>query len=143
MNEATLKLIDACCEARERPDFAPMSSLTHCNEAVHYIASKLGFGGFVGMLANNMIDLMNRDPHFQPIPMAEAQTFANLGMLVIAGEKAMPHGHVCVVRPGNMAMSGNWKVLVPKIINVGQRNFIDKIISWAFRSEPKFWVWKP
>lgn len=143
MEENALKLIDACCSALEKPEFAPRNSTTYCNQAVQYIATMMGCIEFsASMNANRMIDMMAQSEHFAEIPVENAQAYANNGSLVIAGLKAMPHGHVCVIRPGKEIYSGKWMIKAPRIINVGGENFISRSLSWAFKDIPKVYLWR-
>lgn len=137
-------LIDACCEAIEKPEFKPTSNVTFCNLGVSYVAWKMGLLDFQGKTANQIIDHMITHPeHFRQIDLSEAQTEANSGKLVLAGQSELPHGHVCVVRPGNEGYSGNWVRPAPKVLNIGKINFISKGLNYSFSQIPLLWVWKP
>ena len=85
---------------------------------------------------------MARTPEWNPIALGLAQDAANNGQLVIAGMKADPHGHVCVVRPGIAGTSGHWVgAVVPKVLNIGETNFIGKGLNFAFQEIPQIWAW--
>jgi hypothetical protein len=140
MNDNLFRLIDACCEAYDNPAFKPNGGITYCNQAVHFISERLGFSGFKGMMANQMATFLKKSKAWKQIPFQEAQSRANDGQLVIAAVAQNPHGHVAVIRPGLMGMSGKWKMAVPKVVNIGAENFIGKPINWAFRDPPDVFV---
>src|SRR5262245_31508649 len=94
------RLIDACCEVYDNPEFVPREGMTFCNRAVQYIAEKMGYMGFTGLLANQIMALMKNSEDFEAITLDQAQAEANKGRLVIAGIIQDPHGHVVVIRPG-------------------------------------------
>lgn len=102
----------------------------------------MGFKSFEGLLANQMIDLMEKDGAWSKVDMTQCQVLANAGSLVIAGLKAEPHGHVNVICPGREKTSGRWGQ-VPSCANVGKDVFIGKGINWAFSDSPTFYVWRP
>lgn len=140
------RLIDACCEAYDNPAWIPHDGKTFCNFAVNYICHVMGYDGFGAksgpLLANAMIDLMRANLKiWQPIPMAQAQQFANQGSLVIACQSKRPHGHVAVIRPGEQVYSTKWKAAVPKCVNIGAQNSIGRGINWVFPARPEIFVW--
>lgn len=158
-------LIDAICEVFEKSlpggDFAEKDGVTHCNEAVSYVAKKLGYLGFDAVwtanpddaiLANRMFDLMAKSPDWMQIDGIVAQSHANTGALVIAAWKnrAGLHGHVAVVRPGMLTYSSKWgnqppqTPRIPKVVNVGKAEyrFIARGSNWAFGDEPSYFVLK-
>lgn len=139
-----ITLIDAICEARENRDFLPKNGETFCNYAVNYVASKMGYTKFKGMLANKICEAMRGNGDWLQIEPKAAQYHANQGELVIAGQiHPNGHGHVCIVRPGNLTSSGRWNSNeVPKIFNVGQDIFLDKGSNWAFTEKPNYFVLK-
>ncbi len=146
------KLIDACCEAYDNEGWKPIQDnpstpenerRTFCNFAVNYVATKMGYVGFKGLLANQIVELMETSnstslPRWTRIKASEAQELANLGFLVIAGVKETPHGHVAVVRPGNSTQSGKWKTSAPKLMNVGAKNSIAVGANFVFKEIPQF-----
>lgn len=125
-------------------EFAPETVngnlVTKCNQFVSYVAKSLGYFGFDGLNANQMIELMKKTDSgwIQPADHTTAQNHANQGVLVVAG-KSNPsgHGHVCLVIPGILEKSGSWSVSVPKCVNVGKDVFIGKKISAAFTAQDK------
>lgn len=122
---------------------------TYCNYFVYAVCSKMGYKGFWSsdrkgpLMANEMIDLMSKEVDWMKEKDGNmGQYHANIGSLVIAAQKADVHGHVAVVRPGEMIYSGKWGKLVPRIANVGKDVFIDKGVNFAFAEEPAYFVLK-
>lgn len=149
MNGSTsllLTIIDTCCELSDplvHPELVPAGGVTHCNQSVNIVAQRCGFPGFNGLMANQIIDVMDSSPDWMPLSLGLAQGTANSGQLVIAGEKGSPHGHVVVVRPGIAGVSGKWPgASVPKVLNVGAQNSIGRGLNYAFQDIPRLWVWK-
>ena len=142
MAKNLFKLIDAICEVYSDKSLQPTETETYCNLAVDMVCSKMNYYEFRGLTANQMIIQMENSERWQKIDMDFAQDKANEGNLVIAGRMDSPHGHIVVVRPGNMAHSHKWNRLVPKCINVGKNNFIDKGINFAFIELPRFYLLK-
>ena len=150
-------LIDSICEAYDlytKPPFLH-TPYTYCNLCVNFIAVRMGFWGFTNskgmppvLVANDIVKTMTeaQASGWELLDGATAQLAANTGFLVVAGQKGEPHGHVAVVRPGNMVESSKWMKLVPKVLNIGKTNFIDKGVNFAFDEEPEyFWLrgeWK-
>lgn len=138
-----LLLLDAIHLPLLRPEYQPQinSGITHCNGYVNEVCQIYGYKGFDGMLANDMVDLMERDAAWSPVAIDKCQFLANTGSLIIAGIKSLPHGHVNVVCPGREKSSGRWGN-VPSCANVGKDVFIGKGINWAFSEMPKFYGWR-
>jgi len=137
-----LRLIDACCEVYDNPNYRPRGGMTFCNQAVMSIAEKVGYSKFKSMLANQMVAFMRSSPDWSPLKIEEAQEYANKGNLVVAGLQGQPHGHVVVVRPGMSGFSQKWGMAVPKVVNVGAENFIGKSLNWVFQKKPEVYVLK-
>lgn len=134
-------LVDAICEAYDTKAFRPSDGATHCNEVIQYVCRKFNYTKFYGKVANEIIDIMKApDSPWSNITPNEAWQAANEGSLVIAGLKAEPHGHVCIVRPGTLEFSGNWKENAPKVMNMGKNCFIDKGANYAFHDKPEYFV---
>jgi hypothetical protein len=165
METSVPKLNDAWCEAFEASlpggKFAEKDGATHCNEAVNYVAKKMGYSGFDDLrtkfpddaiLANAMFELMVLSPDWMQVDGTVAQAHANEGALVVAAWKspAGVHGHVAVIRPGNLTHSTKWGNLppdpprIPKVANIGkaENRFIARGANWAFGEEPKYFVLK-
>lgn len=145
MNQLSLlRLIDACCEVRDNPDYFPKDGKTFCNLAVNYIAMRMGYGGFQTLMANQITDLISSSLDWIKIDSEVAQYHANNGGFVIAAWKNPEgHGHVVVVRPGEFASSTKWKSdKVPKVINIGKDVSIGKGANYAFAEVPNYYVLK-
>lgn len=159
------KLVDAICEAFEKSlpggEFAASDAVTHCNEAVNFVAKRMGYAGFDDLrtaapddaiLANQMFDLMAKSPDWLEVDGVVAQSHANVGALIVAAWKNSSgvHGHVAIVRPGNCAYSAKWgnqppqPPMIPKVSNVGKAElrFIGRGANWAFGDPPKYFAWK-
>lgn len=138
----SLSLLDAIHLPLCRPEYQPRNGETFCNKYVAEVATGCGFKGLESLLANQIIDLVSTHHQWSEIPMEKAQELANAGSLILAGLKAAPHGHVCVVCPGKSKTSGRWGE-VPTVANVGKEVWIGKGINWAFSTKPKLYVWRP
>ena len=151
-----IKLIDTVCEVfmmgqHDKP-FFPRNGTTYCNEAVNQVLLKYEYKKFNkpsfdhpynAVWANSMIwEMMNNKNDWMAIAGDVAQCHANCGSVVIAGLKNLngDHGHVCVVMPGTMSMSGHLNKMVPKVMNIGKDVFIGKGSSYAFHTEPLYFV---
>jgi len=136
-------LIDMCCFVYDHPKYKPADGKSYCNIAVNAIACVYGFVGFRGMTANQMVAVMDQDGFNFDWPNGlEAQLLANRGHLVIAGQKAEPHGHVCVIRPAEPTFSGKWNEIVPMAMNIGSTNSISKGVNYIFKDRPKYYHFK-
>ncbi len=67
----------------------------------------------------------------------QAQGYANLGKAVIAVEYANAgSGHVCIIIPGNLTPSGQWKLSCPNsasfFINKPSKAYVGMSLSYAF-----------
>lgn len=142
MTKDMLALLDAIHLPLCRPEYAPGGDLTHCNAYVNEVCQLYGFNDFDGLLANEMIDAMEVSASWSKVTIDQCQNMANMGILVIAGLKALPHGHVNVICPGKEKASGRWGN-VPSCSNVGADIFIGKGINWAFPDMPAFYAWRP
>ena len=74
-----------------------------------------------------------------------ATAWASQGHLVIAAQ-ANPdpggHGHVCIICPSSETLFSNkWGRPVPLAANVGASNWIDKALSFAFKTEPDLYLY--
>ena len=49
--------------------------------------------------------------------------------------------HIVVLRPGVFVKSAKWKKNVPKCLNIGKTNFIDKGVNYAFEKPPHYFVY--
>lgn len=153
MKHNVLKLINVICYAYDRvrepkedeENWMPHAGKTYCNKVVNLISMNLGYLKFAGMYANAMIDHITDNPQeWMELNIEQAQDMANMGRLVIAGNKneESGHGHVIVIRPGDENWSNKWQQYCPKCINVGREVFIAQGINWAFINIPKFYMLK-
>jgi len=146
------KLRRACDEVLElpqlRPEFNDKGNLvrTWCNVGVHEICSRMGINDFSdekgkgAICANAIVEWCVGDGSWMEVKTKdgkpdheEANRLACNGVVVIAGKKQFPHGHVAVVYPGGMVKSGGWGAWVPRVANIGK----DKEpraagLNWAF-----------
>lgn len=150
-------LFDAICDVYDRSDFRPNADgSTHCNQAVHAIASvAFNYNGFRDMTADQMVDHMALTPDdWNLSSLEQAQDNANNGSLVVAGLRSsalgQQHGHIVVIRPGRVCDSGKWGP-VPRCLNIGAHDFIARGqngsltgmpvgVNEAFIPKPKFYV---
>jgi hypothetical protein len=146
INEAVIKLSFACQYAVKYPDWKATivkksngntdESVTHCNQAVDYIAYKMGCEWFKDKNANQIYDIMVRNfPKFVPVEFPLAAKEANKGKLVIAAQKGKEHGHVAVLYPAEMEKSGTFGCMVPMVANVGLHNGVMRL-SQGFKKDP-------
>lgn len=139
------KLIDALIDVYLNEKYLPVyvegRYVTYCNMALHDIMKRFGYDKFKDRLANDIIDIIKNSPEYwldyRPFPNKEQ---LNSGYLIVACEKIDPHGHVVVLRPGEFVYSNKWDMYVPKCLNIGKTNFINKGINWAFDKLPYFYM---
>lgn len=154
-----LTLIDAICDAYDNQAFAPhQDGTTFCNEGVNSVATAMGYKGFAGMNADQIVAFMAASPDWSPVPLEQAQELANQGSLLVAGLDSktleQAHGHVAVIRPGRPVYSGKWNTNVcPRVLNIGAENFIARAkkgpltnqpagVNESFQPLPKIYVWR-
>lgn len=95
-------------------------------------------------------------PEFREVSLSAIQFQANAGNLLFAVQSSYnmsaEHGHICVIRPGTMKISGKWGK-IPACMNIGGENFIalgqngvmkglPVGINEAFKQLPRFFAWK-
>lgn len=156
------KLFDAICEGWTKCLVGPYGDgtfssandgMTDCNRFVDFVCQAMGYTKFVPegqrmpILANAMYDLMLGGDDWKQVNGSSAQWYANLGAVVVAAWKNPDggHGHVCIVRPGNLGSSGKWQsASVPKVANVSGPILcrIDRGANYAFSEEPLYFVLK-
>lgn len=135
-----------------------VDGMTDCNRFVNLVCQAMGYTKFVRagevmpILANDMFDAMSQlGGDWKEVTGAQAQWYANAGSLVVAAWKNPDtgfnkgHGHVCVVRVGELGYSHNWKSeTVPKVANVSRPDLcrIDRGANYAFNEEPKYFALK-
>lgn len=123
--------------------YQPRDGLTFCNYFVEAAAEWFGYRGFGGLMANGIVEKMRNTPNtFSLVGYKEAAEHANTGRLVIAGQQAEPHGHVCIVYPGNMGWSGSWNCEVPLAANVGKNCWVGLPLSRAFKAQPELFLYR-
>lgn len=124
---------------------------THCNRFVALCANEVGcnqLGAPDEWTANEIISrieqLVLKGLAWREVDPAEAQRIANLHQLVVAGAKQEPHGHVCLVIPGEMGWSKKHQSDMPQVANAGADNFYGRLASFAFPPDlpPRFWAWE-
>lgn len=128
------------------PKFQPRDGTTFCNLAVQKVCNAFDIYDFDGMIANEMIDALEKNmlKGWRPCGGEKASEHALIGGLAIAGKRGGDHGHVAVVWPGSMDYSPNYGKMVPMLANVGEKNGIISM-SWAFaskRGEPGYWKYQ-
>jgi hypothetical protein len=141
VSKDVFSLIDAINLAFSRPEFRPRDGITYCNQFVTEVCTKYGFKGLEGLLANQMIDAIEKSQDWSIVDMSKCQELVNQGTLIIAGLKDEPHGHVVVICPGKEKTSGRWGT-VPTCANIGKDVRIGSGVNWAFSDLPKFYAWR-
>lgn len=125
--------------------FAAKGKTTFCNQAVHAIASKLGYKGFGGLVANQMISKMaSPGSGFRKVSAQEAINAAKQGKLVVAGRTnntpraGRPDGKA----PGHVAVvTGEYAPGVPGIAQAGRKTFGWGSVNQGFgKTPPSYFV---
>lgn len=139
MDELVKKLKKTCEEIVNDPSLEPVGSTTKCNIAVHRICRIMGFPLFSdrGWLANEIYDYCKKN--CTQVERKWASEFANSGGIALAAQYGQHHGHVAILYPGPMVYSGKWKMEVPLVANVGNKNGIMGV-NYAFNKEPDYFV---
>jgi hypothetical protein len=119
--------------------YHPKPPETYCNFFVRDIALERGYSRLKELTANQQIALMDGSPEWNEVQAETAQALANQDKFVVAGwaNTSGGHGHVCVIVPGDMQMSGKWNRLVPVCANVAPEVFYGKPVSFAFSKEKR------
>ena len=130
---------------RGQGDLVAKNGITYCNIALNRI---LGFceidklmTGTRPMLANEMCDNFRDSGEWQKIDGYSATSRAMQGILVIACQKGVTHGHVAAVYPSPMEFSPSWGKEVPILNNIGKENIVQRA-SKCFRTEPDYYSLK-
>ena len=120
--------------------------VSYCNLATSYICVKMGFDGFRGMLAKEMVKRIDSNADFAVVDSQAAQSLANEGRLVIAGCKGdvlpnghLDHGHIAACYPGKAIYSKKWNEDAPYIVNIGKTNGF-MTANLAFNSKPCYYA---
>lgn len=109
---------------------------TFCNYFIQYVCNGFGYTEFQYKMANEIIDFISEPKNgWIKVDDGVAQAHANNGVLVIAGHKMTPHGHVCLIIPGVLEKSYSYQKSVPKCVNIGKDVFIGKKVSFAFKAD--------
>jgi len=144
------RLKSVCDIVVKAPEFVRNGEETYCNLAVRKILGGIGLDLFYheakkrAMLANEMIDYMEgqRAKFAKLDDGTDAFLEAKQGIVVIACERGSSHGHVAVVCPDPMALSGSWGKMVPMLANVGKKNGVMRA-SLCFQEEPTYYCVLP
>lgn len=134
-------LLDAIHEAFSRPEYQPKNGTTYCNMFTHEVVSKMGFKGFEGLMANEIVSLISSHDQWSEVALEKVQDLANAGTLVVLGTHGEPHGHVSIACPGRLKTSGRWGQ-VPTVASVGKENMI-RGMNWVFSDMPKCYAYRP
>lgn len=117
---------------------------TFCNQAVNRICiAHKGYYGFSdpkneAITANAICRKVATDPQWRKDSAERAQEWANKGELALAAwSNPEGNGHVAVVFPGEMVMSGAWRMKAPMIANVGKTNQIMSA-NYGFSEPPEY-----
>jgi hypothetical protein len=125
--------------------FAAKGRTTFCNQATHAIASKLGYRGFGGLVANQMFTKMSQPGSgFRKVSAQEAIRLAKEGKLVVAAKynntrrAGRPDGRA----PGHVAVVvGEARPGVPGIAQAGRKTFEFGAVTQGFgRTAPTYFV---
>ncbi len=116
----------ACDLALKDPDFQPDKGVTHCNQAVMFVARNMGCYELNGYNADEQYQIMstNASGHWQKVGGPDASIHALSDKLAIAALPSQAlgetHGHVAACYPLGMQYSGSLKHDVPMVANVGK-----------------------
>jgi hypothetical protein len=144
-------LKNACDVAMSDPKFQPdpEAGVTHCNQAVAYVAGQLGCHELDGLMADEQYQVMatNASGHWRKVDGSTATLHALDGGLAIAAmtsqRTGQAHGHVAVVYPEGMQASPSLGHDVPTLANVGR--FVGVVKSSAAfpvaNGEADYFVW--
>ena len=138
-----IKFRDILDAVRNAPDLAPHDGMTFCNVALDRVLGLCGIPRIVTskgepMLANDMIDFIENSPDWKKVDGQVACARASQGILVVACQCEVLHGHVCPVYPSPMGYSASWQKEVPIVSNVGKTVGVMRA-SQAFRTEPDYY----
>lgn len=144
------KLIQLCKSVVKNKKYNSRKSkknniITYCNQAVAWIALLyVKYTLFKGLYANEISDIMIGNTfEWKSASMGKAYHYCNEGYFVIGHVKKKTHGHVVVLTPGSKVNSKKWQRWVPRCVNIGKKNWIDRGINFAFTSEPMFHIYDP
>jgi hypothetical protein len=106
---------------------------TYCNLFICDVMLTQNYHRFEGRVANTIIDIIE----FEKWKKIEPKDWKQ-DSIVIAAQKDEPHGHVCILLPGDFIQSGKWNKLVPLCANIGKDNYWLKGTNFVFRTEPTY-----
>lgn len=137
MSDPVKDLQSLCDDIVNDPELSPRGDVSFCNIAVIQACEEYGIKVLRGMTANQICDWL--DKNWNKVSGKEANILANMGILCIAGQRGVAHGHVATVYPGAMVYSTKWKKDCPVLANVGRRNAVMGA-NWAFSLEPFYYT---
>jgi hypothetical protein len=156
MNKTIIDKVKEIYDEVRNYDEIENTDKTFCNYFVAKVMAYFGYKKFqynrdaidylknFPMTANQMIQTMEEDLsnwlHLETSADAINEMIL-LNKVIIACERGLAHGHVCILLPG-VGYSGKWKKYVPLCANIGKSNFWNKPVSYAFRNEPKYYLYK-
>lgn len=112
--------------ALSNPKFMPLNGITHCNEAIQFIAWSKGCSEFTGMVADDIYNTMlkNVSGKWDKVDPSDATIWALSNGLSIAAlpssKLAELHGHIAAIYPVGQIFSASFKMDVPVCANVGK-----------------------
>ena len=123
------------------------STVTYCNLFVQEVMHLCyDYKLFDGCLANNILCLMKQYDEWEKVDymtlISDSFEDTRNHSIIIAAQHAKPHGHVVVLLPGDLGYSGKWTKAVPLCANIGKSNFFGKGISFVFKDEPEYYLYK-
>ena len=127
--------------------FKKHSGLTFCNEFLQAVSMTQGNLDFNGKLINDIYQIMKKQPWtYRKLEGVDAQYEANNQRLVYAiwsDPRPEVTDHGCIVIPGDVQWSKQFKCDVPLVANVGKSNFYGRAAGFAFRKtmKPEYYLW--
>lgn len=112
-------------------------SKAYCNVGVREVYKSLtGLNDLNNKNANNMVQYwIGNSSKWIPIQLNEAQLYANMGYLVVAGwiNPSSGSGHVVVIVPGEGVFRERWGEIVPCVMDTGENmRSISQPLSQSF-----------
>lgn len=115
---------------------------TFCNRAVIRAAQRYGCYALDGLSANAITAILPITSGWQLTSQDRATQHAQRGGLAVAAKSYVGHGHVAVIAPRPMELSGSWRHTVPMVANVGRPPNRIKKTSEAFTGdEPEYFIY--
>jgi len=115
----------------KNPIVQPRHGNTYCNIGTNLIEQRGGANPFKGMMANAIVNQLKKPSYATRVSPSQAVNYANQGVTVIAAEHFPVHGHVAIVAPLPMGLSGSTGKMVPRLFNVGPRRYFGIKLSTA------------